>query len=328
METLPPSQINTVDGLARKLGLSVERLKAIAFDDEKRKFYRELKIPKKNRRRRGQYRTVYKPAQRVAVLQKNIATWLSEHVHFQSYVQGFVQRRSTISNATIHLGAKVLLHADIKDFFDSINVQQLKDSLMLVGCTDSIADILSRCCSLDGHLVQGSSASPLLANLVCRNLDTDLSTLGAASACNYSRYADDITFSGDVVPDTTAINRIIQKHGFRLRDERCRTQRRGRSQYVTGLSIADKVPRIPKRLKSRLRMELHFASKYGLADHLDRIGSDEDPPHALCRIGGWMSYVRSVEKQTFGKLVPDFERMRAEFGDEPDYEEDFDGSEH
>jgi RNA-directed DNA polymerase len=326
--SLPPNQLQTVDGLARNLGIRVDNLKAVAFHAEQRTLYAQFKIPKKNRRRRGEYRTVYKPVQRLALLQKNISTWLGEHIQFEPYVQGFVQRRSTISNATIHLGAKVLLHADIKDFFDSITVAQIREALSLVGCTDVIADIVARSCSLEGHLVQGSSASPLLANLVCRNLDTDLNTLAVSSNCRYSRYADDLTFSGDVVPAPAAIGRAVEKYGFRIRDERCRTHRRGRGQYVTGLSIADeKQPRIPRGLKARLRAELHFASKYGLADHLERIGSDEDPSNALGRISGWMSYVRSVERPTFNKLNLDFQKIQAEFGNEPDDDNYYDGPE-
>jgi retron-type reverse transcriptase len=131
---------------------------------------------------------------------------------------------------------------------------------------------------------------------VCRHLDVDLNTLASANRCRYSRYADDLTISGEDVPAAADIKTLVEKHGFILRDNRCRIQKRGRSQYVTGLSVFDLTcPRVPRVMKHRLRLELHYASRYGLQEHLDRIGSDEDPLHALARLHGWMSFVYSVE---------------------------------
>jgi RNA-directed DNA polymerase len=321
MNSLPLSRVRTLEGVARILGCTGEDLRGIAAEADQRRLYVRLRIPKKNRRRRGQFRTVYKPNQRLALIQKNIATWLAEHVELPEYVQGFVQKRSIATNARVHLGQDVLLHADIRDFFDSITVDQVTTAFSALGCTPNIAETLGRCCTLNGYLPQGSSASPMLANLVCRHLGVDLNTIASANGCRYSRYADDITISGKSVPQPSEIRTIIDRHGFALRDDRCRIQKRGRSQYVTGLSVFDRaVPRVPRPMKHRLRLELYYATKFGLQEHLDRIGSDEDPLHAIARLHGWMSFIYSVEgkaqaklysqwlkvnEQTFGEGVPD-----------------------
>lgn len=296
MPSLPPSQIRTLNGIARLLGCTADDLQRIAAEDDQRLLYDRLRIPKRNRRRRGQFRTVYKPNQGLALIQKNFSTWLAEHVEFPEYVQGFVQKRSIVTNAKLHLGQRTLLQADIKDFFDSITVHQVADALRALGCDPTVADTLARCFTLNSRLPQGSSASPILANLVCRHLDVDLNTLAKANRCRYSRYADDLTISGQDVPVAADLRALVEKHGFVLRDNRCRIQRRGRSQYVTGLCVFDlTIPRVPRAMKHRLRLELHYASRHGLREHLDHIGSDEDALHALARLHGWMSFIYSVE---------------------------------
>jgi RNA-directed DNA polymerase len=313
MASLPPSQVRTLNGVARRLGCTAEDLSGIAVAEDQRRLYSRLRIPKKNRKRRGQFRTVYKPNQRLALIQKNFSTWLAEHVDFPKYVQGFVHKRSIVTNAKIHFSQRILLHADIKDFFDSITLDQVADALRSVGFDPKVAETLARCCTLNSRLPQGSSASPILANLVCRHLDVDLNTLASANQCQYSRYADDLTISGENVPDAADIKTLVEKHGFVLRDNRCRIQKRGRSQYVTGLSVFDLTsPRVPRAMKHRLRLELHYASRYGLQEHLDHIGSEEDPLHALARLHGWMSFIYSVEGTAQQRVYDQWVEVNAE----------------
>src|SRR5437016_4133648 len=134
MPSVPLSQIDTLAGLARVIGCTADDLREIASKDDQRYLYTRLRIPKKSSKRRGQFRTVYKADQRLGLIQKNIATWIAEHVEFPDYVQGFVQKRSIVSNARIHLGQPTLLHADIKDFFDSITLDQVDGALQTLGC--------------------------------------------------------------------------------------------------------------------------------------------------------------------------------------------------
>lgn len=194
---------------------------------------------------------------------------------FPEYVQGFVQKRSIVSNARTHLGQKTLLHADIENFFDSISFEQVLEAFQTLGFREPVGGTLARVCTLNSRLPQGSSASPIIANSVCRHMDTDLNTLAAATRSKFSRYADDITFSGDDVPDEKQVKTVLNRYGFSLREDRCRTQRRGKSQYVTGLTISDPAsPRVGRKLKRRLKLELHYAGRYGIEGHIDRVHQD------------------------------------------------------
>jgi retron-type reverse transcriptase len=289
--------IETENELAEIFGCTVEDLLKVAGATDQLQFYEQISLPKKGRKRRGEFRVVYKAnSQTLRLLQKNIATALSKSTVFADCVQGFTAKRSIVTNARAHLGAKILVHADIKNFFESIKLPQIQEAFQSLGCNAVIASTLSRVCSINGFLPQGSNASPILANLVCRNLDTDLLALASATGSVYTRYADDITFSGATVPRGDAIRDLLMKYGFELRGGTCRTQKRGKAQYVTGLTISDTSrPRVARRIKSRLRLELYYARKFGFEDHTTHAGREESPILAEKRIAGWIKFIYSVE---------------------------------
>jgi retron-type reverse transcriptase len=242
---------------------------------------------------------------------------------FAPCVQGFTAGRSIVTNARAHLGAKILLHADIKNFFESIKIAQIAEAFRSLGCNAAISSMLSKICSLNGFLPQGSSASPIIANLVCRNLDADFLALASANRSVYTRYADDITFSGTTVPREAAIHDLLKKYGFQTRAGTCRTQKRGQNQYVTGLTISDtSYPRLSRRIKRRLRLELYFAGKFGIEDHLTHTGNAELPSQIENRIGGWLRFIHSVEPVR-ARVFSDrwASRVKNTGGDDEDHED-------
>ena len=305
---IPFAQVGSLEGLAANLGCAPSDLSDFAVADQ-RPFYSRLEIPKRGKRR-GQFRIIHRPIQRLGLIQKNIAQWITSSTQFDTCVQGFVPRRSIGTNARLHLGASRVLHVDIRDFFDSITIEQVERAFSTLGCVAQIAKTLARISTLNGQLPQGSSSSPALANLVCRHLDADLLTLARGSNCQYSRYADDITISGNELPEIRSVAGIIATHGFALRDEKCRVQRRGRSQYVTGLTVADRLkPRVPRVQKRRLRLQMYYATRFGVGGHLDRTQSDLTVPEELARLHGWINFIYSVEGS--GSLFEQWKKLEA-----------------
>lgn len=300
-----------IHSAARASGVPADRIQNQAKRADQAGSYYCLHIPKRGRNRRGQVRVVYKAkAEWLSQLHRAVAMIVVNSVDLGEHVQGFIKRRSIRTNAEFHLGAKQLLHADITNFFDSITTEQVKLALVSVGTNIEVADTLSRACTIDGLLRQGTRCSPALANLVCRKIDMEMLSLAKSCGATYTRYADDITFSGDEVPESKSVEMILNQNGFRLRDGRCFSQYKGRGQFVTGLSIADgEKPRLPRRLKRRLRLVLHYIEKNGVEAHF---ANDAKWPvvSSLNELEGMLCFVRAIEPNLARKFYQTLQNSR------------------
>ncbi len=156
----------------------------------------------------------------------------------------------------------------------------------------------------------------MLANVVSLDMDGKLSALANQYDCVYTRYADDITFSGKKsIPDKIEISKILSECGFELNEQKFYVSVPGQSHYVTGLSVSDgRGPRAPRRMKRRLRQELYYSRKYGIIDHIDHIDRFQDwpeytPQMHVNRIDGFVRYVSHIEKEFWPKLKENWEEL-------------------
>ncbi|TAN41876.1 MAG: RNA-directed DNA polymerase [Nitrospirae bacterium] len=295
MRRIEFSEIRNIDDLAKCLSCTNEDLRRLAFDATSAKHCRKMLIPKKNK---SGHRIVYKSFDKsLSLIQKNLETTINHNEIFPECVQGFVRKGCIAKNAGKHLAKRYVLNADIEDFFESIGMLQIVNAFKRIGCNDDIAIMLSRLCTLDEQLVQGFSTSPVISNLVCHGMDEDFVTLSKQYNCTYTRYADDMSFSGNAVPTQGDIEDILSNHGFKLNKKKFFLQKRGDKQYVTGLTVFDdKYPRIPKRIKKKLRLTLYYADKYGLLNHFEKIGIDWSfVDWEINKIDGWIAFMFSVE---------------------------------
>lgn len=252
--------------MAKVLGCQVSFIQNVL--DCPSTYYRQVTVPRK---RRPDPRIVYEVNSNLKNLHKNILTSIAAKVDFPECVQGFVSKRSIVTNASLHLGRKYILNLDIKDFFESIKIEKITQVFERLQCSQEVASIFAQLCNFNGCLVQGANTSPILANLVCSDLDEQLIQLGKKYGCSYSRYADDITFSGDDIPKKKEISRCIESYGFKINPDKYKCKSRGQKQYVTGLTVFDNLmPRISKRVKKELRQTLYYINKYGLEDHIEK----------------------------------------------------------
>ena len=165
-----------------------------------------------------------------------------------------------------------------------------------------------------GYLPQGAPTSPVLANLVCRELDKNLSDLAAASLLTYSRYADDMVFSGEFSDRSEAVdflNRVIQvvtKQGFRINRLKTGIRKAGSRRIVTGLLVDGDKVRVPKQYKDQIKQELYYLEKFGVDEHCrklsEKISQKYRKPAApknkiayLLRLSGKIRYVEFIEPQ-------------------------------
>lgn len=317
-----PSKISSFDQLSAYLRTSPEQLKVLAkgakviFDRklneitknespaDQTSVFERFYIPKRNKRLG--FRVVYKPKdQYTSDVLKVLKFNLDNIFKPTECVHGFVQGRNTKSNAAMHLAHKYLLKLDIENFFESINKDHVKHGFINLGFKDDIAEILSEISTLDGRLVQGFPSSPVIANLVCKQLDKELSELNPNWI--YTRYADDISISSDIEPpNQNRIGEVVNSYGFKINGRKTQRFKRGQNQFVTGLSISDnKYPRIPKAIKKRIRQQLYYIGLHGYHSHICHINDwDEETDLSVSsplshqlrnKLKGWIDYIHSVE---------------------------------
>lgn len=285
------------------MGIDADVLAQLA-SPEAATFYRKHTIPKRSGRRKGEVREVFEPAsEELRQIHKTLNRRLTVYARHRDSTYplpccfGFVRGRSTLDNAERHLGQTLLLRIDIENYFPSISLGRVQQLLATLDIQPACREILSRVICFTGFLVPGLSASPLLANLVSRGLDKRLTALADACGARYTRYADDISFSGDSVPTIVEVATALEAEGFRISPRKQRLTKRGQAHFVTGLSIHDvQRPHVPKLMKRRLRQEIYYCDKYGIDEHLLRI--NDGLSEGLHRLDGSVRYISYVERNT------------------------------
>lgn len=194
------------------------------------------------------------------------------------WAMGFTQKRSVVDNATVHVGQNYILNLDIKDFFPSISQARVWGRLKVkpFNFTQELASVIAGLCCMkavtevsEGYVLpQGAPTSPLLTNAICDKLDYKLSRLAQHCNLNYSRYADDITFSSmhNVYKKNSrfikSLFKIIQQQGFQVNEAKTRLQKKGSRQEVTGLIVSNKV-NVTRKYTEEIRNVLYIWQKYG-----------------------------------------------------------------
>jgi retron-type reverse transcriptase len=193
---------------------------------------------------------------------KEAQRWLLETWLYQlsptDMAHGFVTGRSIVTNARCHVGKELVVTADIRNFFPSITASQVFKVL-----TPLNLSLLERCAVVKlvtrgGRLPQGAPTSPHLANLVAREIDLRLQAVAIWDDWAYTRYADDLAFSGngDAQRLLRFVEEIVIAGGFHLADNKTRIMPKSRRQLVTGLVVNQRVA-LPKPKRRILRAMQH-----------------------------------------------------------------------
>ncbi len=245
------------------------------------RYYREFPIRKGRRSKR----IIQAPRVALKVIQK----WFGHHLALvyqpPDYVYGFVAERSAPQAAKIHCGATWVLSSDIKDFFPTTSRHAVVTALCDLGYSHHGADLAASLCCYRECLAQGSPASPVLSNLVFRAADAELEALAREVRSSYTRYADDVVFSGTGEPPSELSERvraIIERHGWQIADKKQRLDVLPRRLKVHGLLVHGSAPRLTKGYRNKIR-----AFK-----HLIEAGKVKDAD--IARLKGHLAYSKSV----------------------------------
>ena len=188
--------------------------------------YRRFSIPK----RRGGKRQIDAPYPLLLDCQR----WINRHILMSIPVHpaatAYVKDMSLLANVQPHLAQKCLFRIDLRDFFPSISTRRIVAQFRRVGYAKNVAFYLAALCCLNGRLPQGAATSPALSNLVSVRMDRRLASLSTRADLTYTRYADDLSFSGEYIGSQfrRSVCRIIEECGFIINEEKnlpfCKTR--------------------------------------------------------------------------------------------------------
>jgi len=255
------------------------------------KYYKTYTVPKPS----GKLRTICQPSKKLKGLQSWILVNILNKLKVSVSCKGFEKGSSTVDNALPHSGANTILTLDLMDFFSTIKRKQVYSIFKTIGYNKTIATILTNICTYQGVLPQGSPCSPKLANLSAWTLDLRIQGYVGKRGINYTRYADDMSFSGlspaKVVKILPMITTIIQDEKFKVNPSKTRVAGAARAKTVTGLIITNEGIGIGKNKYKNLRSKIH---------HLT-LPAEQTNTKLLYEVGGWLSYLNSVDKKRLAK---------------------------
>lgn len=167
-----------------------------------------------------------------------------------------------------------MLKMDIEDFFGTVSRQRTETVFLNVGYSAEVSHILSQIVTFGGNLPQGAPTSPALSNIVLMDFDVSIAAYCAERGLTYTRYADDIAISGDEIGPAQIdhVNGELLMHGFLPAFKKTLIAKAGQKKIVTGVSISSGRVRLPRDQRRRLRQELYFTMKFGVAEHAKRLG--------------------------------------------------------
>jgi hypothetical protein len=322
----PIAEIGSVAALAERLELADGHLAWLAdvrslergVTHEKLRNYRYAVVP----RRGGVPRVLEAPKARLKEIQRWILHEILDQVPPHEAAHGFTRGRSVATHARLHSGQPVVLRLDLKDFFTAVSAGRVFGIFRTLGYNGSVAHVLTGLCTntipqavwqvvpratdpslvqarfwlgralATPHLPQGAPTSPALANLAAFGLDRRLTGLAGSSGLRYSRYADDLTFSGPWRLrrrrghlDALAAE-IARDEGFAINERKTALHSAGGRQSVCGI-VVNVRPNVLRSEYDELKAILHNAVVHGPASQ-NRAGIANFEAHLRGRIS-WVA---------------------------------------
>ena len=280
-----------LSSLTNDLGVSAKALYSLS--NHIHSHYYQTKILKKN----GEYRELSVPNEFLKAVQKRIAEKLLVYEEVSPYATAYKYGASTVKNAYPHLKQNTILKLDIRHFFDHIIYPMVKEKVFVKEkYSEKNRILLSILCLYKDALPQGAPTSPIISNIIMKDFDNAVGAWCKERKIRYSRYCDDMTFSGafnhrEVIE---FVKEELKKMGFYLNDAKTTVARKGQKQIVTGIIVNEKI-NTSLSYRKKIRQELYYCKKFGVASHLQRKQPDISEQDYLKKLLGKVNYVLSVD---------------------------------
>jgi retron-type reverse transcriptase len=257
----------TLESLERDLGFSAKTLYGLSNNLDKH--YHSTFIPKRD----GSKRKLSVPDLILKRVQRSIADNILSNYPISRYATAYTLGSSVQKNAAPHVGKPKILKLDIDGFFDNITYSKVKDIVFSKeNYSEQIRILLTMLCYYRESLPQGAPTSPAVTNVIMRDFDEKIGSYCAKNDISYTRYCDDMTFSGDF--DEKAIIALVKDElrvlGLFLKNRKTAIIPSTKRQTVTGIVINEKIG-LTKDYKRKIRQEIYYIKKYGIDEHLRKL---------------------------------------------------------
>jgi RNA-directed DNA polymerase len=317
---LAEQPLRDAEDVARYLDVEISAMLRILYKAPDAERYRHFEIPKRS----GGMRKISAPHGLLREMQDKLHRDFKQLYDAHPRAHGFIEKRSIATNAKEHIGKRWVLNVDLVDFFPTINFGRVRGLFMKppfeMGA--AAATVCAQIVTYRNGLPQGAPTSPVLSNFIATSLDRRLLRLARQNKLEYSRYADDITFStnlaqfppaiaireeipggGFKVAAGDALEQAIVACGFAVNGNKVRIQGRGVQQRVTGLVVNSRINVERERIR-KIRAMLHAWKKFGLdaaaVEHFTKYRGGRDPsrrargPAFRNIVYGELSFVRMI----------------------------------
>ena len=312
--------LESLPDLAEFLDVAPTQLYHYAYRIDKSRAYSTFEIPRRN----GGMRRIDAPVRTLKFIQRLLHESLSRLYRPHRATHGFVHERSIVTNARQHVGRRYVLNVDLADFFPSIARRRVFRCLTSEqnGLNRKVANLIAALSTnAYARLPQGSPSSPVIANMVAVELDSQLAKLCGELRCRYTRYADDITIStarNEMSPELArypnaqgtgqvilgdALLGVIEANGFRINHQKSRMYSHWTRQTCTGLVVNGETPSPSRAYMRRLRSLVHHWSKHGW-EHAAQVLHEEehrtlfhDRERLLNHVQGRLGFAKMVRGQ-------------------------------
>lgn len=296
------NEIKTRNDLADFLNIDRKTITNVLYNNHVEKYYDSFEIPKKS----GGFRKIHASKGVLKIIQKRLSNCLynyRDQICKNNKINlnishAFERNKGIISNAVIHKNKRYIINIDLKDFFDSFHFGRVRGYFgknKYFELPIEVSTIIAQLVCYNGKLPQGAPTSPIITNLICNVLDYKLLQLAKKYHLDYTRYADDLTFSTNdknflknYNQFYENLNKIIIKNGFEINSKKTSLIYKNSKQFVTGLVVNKKV-NVNHTYYKKIRSMAHHLYKDGKFCINDKEGS-------ILQLEGCFSFINEIDR--------------------------------
>ena len=257
-----------LSSIEKDLGYPAKTLYGLSNNLEKH--YHNVFIPKSD----GTKRKLSVPDLILKNVQRSIVHNILAYYPISKYATAYKVGSNVQKNARPHVNKKKILKLDIEGFFDNIIYSRVKDIVFYEEkFSEPIRILLTMLCYYRESLPQGAPTSPAITNIIMYDFDEKIGEYCTEKGVSYTRYCDDMTFSGefDEKEVIAVVKAELQKLGLFLKNRKTAIISNTKRQTVTGIVVNEKI-NLTKEYKKKIRQEMYYIKRFGIDSHLKKIG--------------------------------------------------------